>query len=160
MAFVLKCRTPDMAARGLAAILAKLATSRFTVQETYVQDGIKIVLRDVRLKQSKHYCGNHAGPCLLTWRKHRKANYLEGADWVSFNDMLNDALDAEHVDATGGSGTVQIRQGTRRRTYYGSVSGGEWIKKGERGDYADYCGKAPPETEYPTGTPGIHGYAA
>ncbi len=48
----------------------------------------KITIHDVRLKEKKDYCGNHPFACPVRGfeRPHKKYKYLEGADWVAFND--------------------------------------------------------------------------
>lgn len=127
--------------------------SRFTVEICRVKK--KIYLGNIRLKESKGYCGNHAGPCRFTGGKHRKLKYLEGADWVAFNDMINNMLDKLQIKCNAGSSTCNIRKGFARRINYTSTDrDGEWCKKGEASDYEVFVGKKAPRSTYPEGTPG------
>ena len=91
----------------------------------------------------------------------RNAKYLEGLDWVEFNDRINDVLDSLNVNARVYTSVCEIRRGTERRIHYGShpIPGNymgltEWDKVGEDSDYEDYCGRIAPESTYPFGTPG------
>lgn len=113
----------------------------------------------VRLRETKLYCGNHPCACELGNKEDKKYNYMEGADWVEFNDRLNDVLDANHVNADVGD-IVRIRRGTERCIEY--IEDGankrfganyEWFKFGR---YADYCGTTAPRGLFPEGTPGRH----
>ncbi len=120
-----------------------------------------LTIHNVRLRKSKVYCGSHAGVCNTPPQKNKpfggKSKYLEGADWVAFNDLINDALDHASVSADVGSFVCNIRRGNNRRIKYTSeFSGvnGEWDKDGSISDYADFCGKSSPKTSLPDGTPG------
>lgn len=137
-----------------------LAESRFTAQLD--TDYTTIVILKVRLRESKPYCGNHAGPCqintLVGPQPHMRLRYLEGLDWVSFNDMLNDCLDALNIEAKVWSMICNIRKGRLRRTEYsgGWDNGGEWAKNPSFSYWEDYCGRTDaPRSDYPSGTPGL-----
>lgn len=132
-----------------------LYDSRFTISEIFWKNN-KIHIKDVRLKESKSYCGNHPGPCKgLVEKKNRKISFLEGADWVAFDALLNDVLDALCIDGDAGNRQVNIRLGRQRRISYDLGShGDDWQKFGSYQDYADWCGQQAPPTEYPSGTPG------
>jgi hypothetical protein len=129
-------------------------------------------LRSVRLKAAKDYCGQHAGPCQAQFaRPHRRERYLEGADWVALDDMINDVLDRHRIAADVWSkgrefsGPYYVRRGRCRRTRYGlrvERSGGRnfvlWTAdEAEAGWSADHYGatRDAPRSEYPAGTPGI-----
>jgi hypothetical protein len=148
-------------------LTAALRDSRFTAR-VEVEDGrVKISL--VRLKAKKPYCGAHPGPCLPNFfgqfRKHINAHFLEGADWVGFNDGVNDLLDRHSVAADFWSASMEfrgrmwIRRGTRRRTCYDCTYGPNnhpsWrTGRDDGGRWGDYCGRLAPRSEYPAGTPG------
>ena len=141
----------------LSAELEKaLALARFTAIVERTPRGIKI--SKVRLKESKPYCGDHAGHCELPARgKPRKANFLEGLDWISLNDGINDILDRFHINADVCTSTCVVRRGTARRVeYYSSDKGGEWEKEGE---YVDCCGDISEPSDYTTATPGIYSWS-
>jgi hypothetical protein len=136
-------------------IFVALSKSRFTFELEHVsQKRLKIV--KVRLRSSKAYCGNHPGAC-QRGGKDRKGRFLEGADWVEFNDMLNDVLDKLKVDARVESSVVLVRRGRERCVEYFQQQGrgrnAEWEKTGL---YADYCGQEAPPSDFPEGTPGIY----
>lgn len=118
----------------------------------------------VRLEASKLYCGNHPSACELGNKQDKKASHLEGADWVEFDDRLNDLLDAAEVSANVGDSVV-IRKGRERCIEYFNGDYPEpgrnyqWAKEGR---YADYIGSIAPRALFPAGTPGRHeqtGYA-
>ena len=96
--------------------------SRFTAR-LELNNG-KLSIHQIRLKASKSYCGNHPYPCPVTpfERRHRKGKWLEGADWVGFNDLINDVLDDLAVDADVGSSLVTIRKGRKRCVRYEGYS--------------------------------------
>ena len=112
----------------------------------------------VRLREKKGYCGNHCGPCRLTGRKHKKMKYLEGADWVSFNDMINDVLDELNVSANVFSSHCIVRKGPRRRMCYYGESGLEFYKDADREDYSDRRLKGHEGSDFDWGTPGFYGW--
>jgi hypothetical protein len=138
-----------------------IAPSRF-VCRVRVLDRRTIRLETVRLFAAKYYCGNHPGPCRPGGPRHRRRVYLEGADWVAFNDLVNDVLDRLGVSANVGS-HIAVRRGRRRRVIYDafmpdpSLGVAIWEQIGDPSDYADHCGRrdAPPG-RFPAGTPGIH----
>src|SRR4051812_42228821 len=121
MAFVIQCRSIGVAERTLNTLRDYIDRSRFTVRVLEVEEkrrSTRVIVRDVRLREKKDYCGNHAGPCPLTGRKHTRLRYLEGLDWVSWNDMLNDALDSLGHDGNVASSHCIIRKDSRRRMDY------------------------------------------
>jgi hypothetical protein len=147
-------------------IRAALETSRFTATVEPVRNGVKLSM--VRLRQSKHYCGQHPNECPVRFfdRPHRKGSWLEGADWVGFNDGLNDLFDLHGISAhiwsanreAERSGRFYIRRGTFRRLDYDSTCRNvhgflffAWVMDGE---FADYCGRVAPRATFPSGTPG------
>lgn len=150
MAFILKPDKQELIPKIAQAIHKTLEKSRFTCD--IVTESNKIRFKTIRLKVKKDYCGNHAGPCRLTGQKHRKLNYLEGADWVAFNDMLNDALDKLKISANIASSVSTIRKGNLRRIEYLSGGHGDFLKEGI---YANRIGVKSVTSYYPPGTPGI-----
>lgn len=114
----------------------------------------------IRLQEKKDYCGNHPNGCEANvfGGRGRRAVFLEGLDWVDFNDRLNDALDVHHTEAWVESGVCVLRRGFERRINYGSHLRGnfyQWDKIGNVDcDYENYCGDEAPESTYPYGTPG------
>lgn len=128
-----------------------------------VHDALKI--KGVRLKRKKPYCGQHAGPCRLTGIKHHPRFYLEGLDWVAFNDMLNDLCDAHRIEAdiwTDGreqSGRLYLRHGRRRRDRYNQLNDTPfWDAYHDPNDFTDiHFGKSEPDirSDYVEGTPGL-----
>lgn len=130
--------------------------SRFKANVTYrlSSRAAWINIDTVRLRTSKPYCGNHPDACEIGGSD-RKAAYLEGADWVAFNDLLNDVLDDFKADAQVGNSVVHIRDGLRRRVRYTSETYGRtWRKRGADEDYRDCTGRVANPSEYPEGTPG------
>ncbi len=163
MAFVIKnIIGTGVSTEKIGAELEKILTkSRFTALVEISGDKVKI--RNVRLKQNKDYCGNHPFTCpIRPWgnEKHKKLNYLEGADWVGFNDMVNDVLDKLNVSADVASSLVKIRKGEIRAVeYWGHALNpfnNEWNKEGE--EFQNLLGKKAPRSKYPEGTPGIAEY--
>jgi hypothetical protein len=64
--------------------------------------GEGIIVRPVRLREAKPYCGQHPGECQVPFggpRPKRSYRYLEWDDWVEFNNLLNDIMDRLHVQA-------------------------------------------------------------
>lgn len=162
MAFIIKCKSAVEAENVRLTISDFLTRSRFTIgsMSTEYSRGFQVEIRDIRLKVSKGYCGNHAGPCKVQGGKRRKMSCLEGLDWVSWNDMLNDALDSIHHDGSARSSLCIIRKGKKRRTSYsGYDDTGEWFRDASSHDYIDNCGKEPIQSDYPEGTPGIIGWS-
>lgn len=114
----------------------------------------------VRLCESRPYCGNHAGPCRIKGEhKNSKAKFLEGGDWVEFNDKLNDLLDrvGGGLCANVASSTLVLRKGPRRRIVYAAISPdhGDWVKNAEAQHYADYRKSRAPRSLAEAGTPGL-----
>jgi len=154
-----------------------LEQSRFTASSEEAQYRGKwgVKFECVRLRYKKDYCGAHPGPCLNNNRKHMKARFLEGMDWVGFNAMINDMLDKRNVDCDVFSfnregdvygGRYFIRRGRCRRILYPYRTFDRFalwtqVRASYETDFADYCGKNPPAldtaTEY-SGTPGVPCY--
>lgn len=135
-----------------------------------------IQLRSIRLKESKVYCGSHPFACDIAGG--RRAVYLEGADWVEFNDRVNDVLDYLCVSANVRSAVCIIRKDTRRRLAYnghwlvgfdrqgtrtvkvfsdyptGMHPHPEWKMDEPDDNYDDWCGDYAPNSWFPEGTPG------
>lgn len=141
-------------------IEAEFENSRFSVQVVPVGK-TRINIKNVRLRESKVYCGSHPYACDIEGG--RKAKYLEGADWVEFNDRLNDVLDRWEVSAWVRSSVCEIRRGLDRRVEYDGrltnefVNEYTWYFSGDSHSedaYQNYCGKIAPASEYPFGTPG------
>ncbi len=155
-----KCKSFEEAQQVRKTIQAFLDKSRFTANLTIeaVAHRAKLNFDTIRLQVKKGYCGNHAGACRLTGKKHSRAAYLEGLDWISFNDMVNDALDSISHEGDALSSICVIRKGKNRRMGYYGISGGEFYKHGDV--YENHCGKPPVQSEYHQGTPGIFGWKA
>lgn len=118
-----------------------------------------VKLLDVRLKTSKEYCGNHPESCEIGNPRHTKARYLEGADWVEFNDTLNDILDRLELWADVASSLCVVRRGFMRRVEYdsdprfpkGNGRNAQWAREGV---HENWCGKQAEPSWFPEGTPG------
>lgn len=111
----------------------------------------------VKLAKSKLYCGNHPSACELGNKDDKKSKHLEGADWVEFDDRLNDLLDTYCISADVGASVI-IRKGKKRCIEYRNgakplFGNYQWAKHGE---YDDYCGRKAPRSHFPEGTPGRH----
>lgn len=155
-------------------VLAKMQLSRFTCRMDTERMGktdrtMGVKLTTIRLKRKKPYCGAHPGPCLNTFRRHSNSHYLEGLDWVGFNDMLNDALDEVSADCTVFSynreslvtGRYFIRRGRLRRVGYPFSYRGNfahWLQGDFVADFEDHCGKPPPPVSWHTKDAGTPGY--
>lgn len=133
---------------------------RFTARVEHHRN--KVTIHDVRLTYKKDYCGNHPLPCPVRpgpHKKHKRLDYLEGADWVGFNDLLNDVLDSLGVVCDAGSSLVIIRKSGERCTYYDAQAtpngiDNEWLK--DSGQFENHIGtNAPVSAAYPEGTPGF-----
>lgn len=128
----------------------------------------------VRLRECKFYHGN--GPdnrgtmTRRGWqpgKKPIKVSFLEGADWVEFNDLLNDFLDARNISADVQSRAAVIRKGRRRRIRYTAAwipsrwnkeeTVWGWSIRGEPTDFQD-CTKQNivPFSEFPAKAPGFY----
>lgn len=139
-------------------ITTNLNISRFRCDiSTVLAKFYQIEFRQVRLLINKPYCGNHGGPCLgFGGHKKRKLAFLEGADWVAFNDMINDSLDTLEISALVKSSHCLIRKGLMRCTEYYCDSTGEWKYEGVYENAIGHKIKA----GYPDGTPGIDTWRA
>lgn len=147
-------------------IETRLGESRFTVKEAQTTGpnrwarkykGGYITLHNIRLRESKPYCGNHPGPCLIN-TPHIRRRYLEGLDWVEFNDLINNALDDLGIVADVASSECVVRKGAKRRVNYRMErlrNLNRWAKVGLTEDYQDWCEKYAPRSKYPLGTPGL-----
>lgn len=150
--------------------------SRFKANVEAVSDK-RIKVSKIRLKESKPYCGSHPFVCDIEGG--RKANFLEGADWVEFNDRLNDVLDRLNAVAYVRSMICIVRKGGKRRVRYDGTwevfNGKQWILLPEGDDpslyahqhpvwkrdeddkyYRDWRLKIAPNSWYPPGTPGSY----
>ena len=162
MSFKIKNIVGATAMRISNEILKAQLRSRFTFQMGMPNNGKVIEIRTIRLIQSKDYCGNHPLPCPVrpfqAHKPHIHSKCLEGADWVAFNDMLNDILDKLKVSANVASSHVIIRKGLLRCVNYDSrlLSNGienEWVKDSHF--FEDWTGRKAGRSVYPPGTPGI-----
>lgn len=129
----------------------------------------RINISGVRLRENKVYCGNHPNACNRPeFGKPRRGNWLEGADWVEFDDLVNDVCDEHYFDcdfvSRDGAGKVWVlRDGRKRRVYYesaynrGPQHNAEWVATMDEGDFEDHFGATNvPASTFPDGTPGIH----
>lgn len=118
----------------------------------------------VRLRTAKEFCGNHPAACEIGNPTHRKGAHLEGADWVQFNDELNNILDRMNVSARVESALVIVRKGALRRTNYRHRyprpgANAEWIRDSEHEfDWEDCKGikKGHPVSSFNEDTPGVY----
>ncbi len=80
-----------------------------------------VLLKPVRLRARKPYCGNHPGPCEVLGARKKNATYLEWDDWVAFHEIVNATLDVLGVEAdvwstpTDVQGKMWIRRGNKPR---------------------------------------------
>jgi hypothetical protein len=166
MAYLIKLATPARRPIVVVAVALDraLGPTRF-VCRVRIDDARTIRLDPVRLFAAKDYCGNHPGPCLLGGRRHRHYCYLEGADWVAYNDLINKVLDRLGIEADVGSSTCAVRKGRRRRVVYeqhfiqlgNGRAVADWERTGAPACYEDWCGhRGAPPSRYPDGTPGIY----
>jgi hypothetical protein len=134
--------------------------SRFSVGEIENQSNSRtgwLKLRTIRLKEAKPFCGSHPIACDIAGG--RRAKFLEGADWVEFNDLINDVCDDLGISADIKTAVCQIRDGRRRRIRYDAywqVNQWQWVMHGDDNDYKDWCKKDAPDSWYPEGTPGLY----
>lgn len=161
MAFkVWKIKTGPSAQDLATLFRQKFAETRFSV-EVETPNKTSIAFRKIRLTYKKDFCGNHPCPCPVRpgpHRKHPKNNKLEGADWVGFNDYVNDVLDAQGCVCNAGSSLVMIRKEGERCMEYsfhelGNGIDKEWDRDSEQ--FQNYIGKTAPRSYYPEGTPGF-----
>jgi hypothetical protein len=143
---------------SLAMHLDKLfGESRFNVVVEIGSDSIS--LKKIRLKTSKLYCGNHPNACEIGGERSRRGLYLEGADWVEFNDCLNNLLDRLRLSANISSSVCIIRKYTKRRTVYDSFRvyrNYQWYRDEPDDCWVNNIGGSPMISEFPEGTPGIY----
>lgn len=172
MAFEIFCKDEKEATEAMDAIASLVERSRFYISSQRVYYGrpggmwierkkrsFVVSIRGIRLKEAKGYCGQHSGACRLTGRSHPINHILEGLDWISWNNLLNDALDSIGHRGRAQSSHVIIRKDGRRRiSYYSSNSAGDFNKDADYQDYLDCIGGETPITEYDEGTPGIFGW--
>ena len=164
MLYHIRLDTEAQAQLVLHALENKLAQSRFTVRlETRAapRRRVDINLWSIRLREKKDNCGNHPGPCQLTWKPHKHTRTLEGLDWVSFNDGINDLLDQLGLAADVASTTCKIREGTKRRVAYRMrvIHGhADWDPTGLYFDWLDNRLGEPKQSRFPAGTPGRLGW--
>lgn len=164
-------RLEDYPSGTLAALKQAFQESRFTYGEMEIYRwrgknhtyGWGVRIHTIRLREAKPYCGNHPGPCQRAGgRRHAKARFCEGLDWVSVCNLVNDVLDHLRLSADCKSSALNFRKGHRRRLCYDQTFGlyghAGWLKEAEYADYGDYCGREPPTSDYVPGTPGILGW--
>ena len=117
------------------------------------------LLSKIRLKESKPWCGSHPLRCDEN-ATNRKSTLLEGADWVEFNDRINDVLDRYEVSANIASAVCILRKEEQRRIYYGwhldAAGNPEWNMDEDEWGYSNYCGLIALPSLYPDGTPGLY----
>lgn len=156
------------------ALFEAFESSRFKVNLFENPKPNRWFLRYVLLRKSKPYCGSHPFACPNTGvhRPDKRQKFLEGADWVAFNDMLNDVLDRENVSALvylrlrervqGESDKMYIRKENFRRTSYEGKPASPFSKfsvwEPDSPNWEDGRGKEMPRSSYPEGTPGIPEY--
>lgn len=163
-----KPSSPAACAAVLKAITDWLELSRFRAKvgiETHSRWGQVVKISFVRRRKKGHYCGQHPGPCQGIGGQRHSGSCLQGADWVAFNDGLNDALDALSLAADvwsfnreASSGRFFIRKGASRRVTYCSHERKSWGRTFHvwdmDGDFEDYTGMAAPRSVFPPDTPG------
>lgn len=135
--------------------------SRFTVNKIEDQSNSRnnwLKLREIRLRTRKDYCGNHPGACVGLLQRHRKGVWLEGADWVSINTLVNDVCDEFNVIANISTTVCKIRKGNLRRMHYGGHTLGffqEWNMDEDAHKWEDWMGRIAPDPTWTYGTPGL-----
>lgn len=126
----------------------------------------------VRLRKAKDYCGQHPGPCLaFGLQRHRRGRWLEGADWIGFNAMVNDlfdrlklSVDVFSYNRDSRANKYYIRRGLCRRvvydmkTEYGFGRPFSLWTEDTPDNFLNCCGKKPPKSRFPDDTPGIPVY--
>lgn len=85
-----------------------------------------VELHPIRLRELKLYCGQHPGECELGAR--RRSRCLEWDDWVEFNGLVNDVLDAEKALACVWSVPPELLSQGKKF----------WIRRGEEGRRVRY----------------------
>lgn len=95
----------------LASMAARDSRARRAPRDSYPDD---ILISKVRLLVGKEYCGQHPGECIGPARKRKRMTLLEWTDWVAFNGVVNDALNALGADADAWSTPAEsINSGKR-----------------------------------------------
>lgn len=148
----------DLNLESIARLIEKTINfTRFTAEiERFHGKKLKIRIRNIRLRESKPYCGSHPSFCESPSNKPRKAKFLEGADWVAFNDLLNTFCDAFGLSASIKSSVCKIRYGKERRVEYSATYRKmipQWEMDGEHEEIT-YSPDTWLKSEYPPGTPG------
>jgi hypothetical protein len=158
--FVITLEEKGLVHQVIDALYAEISESRFKF-DLSVLGPRRIRIQQIRLRESKKYCGSHPYACDI--ENGRRGPFLEGSDWVEFNDRLNDVLDSLELGANVRSALVQVRDGRRRRVFYDGylanphINEFAWNKTGNmETHYEDWCGKIAPNSEYPLGTPGLY----
>lgn len=160
--WIRRIKTAHMSNDIAWAINCRVASSRFTAEVEPRRRSVKIL--QVRLRKKKLYCGNHPKACeRVVHGKHRRLDYLEGADWVEFNDLVNDVLDRLGVECNVKTSQCIIRKGRRRRVEYDANTqqfdgNWRWDMDGPDFHYVDNCGNEEYDlilSRFPFGTPGI-----
>lgn len=90
-------RATNMLVERLRERLSTFVTYEWSKRTT--KQYVAFELRNVRLKEPKPYCGNHAGPCVVRFvdKPKRRAKFLEGADWMQVHALVNAVLDEHKV---------------------------------------------------------------
>lgn len=83
--------------RSLRAQLDTFVTYKWSERTT--RNHLYFELSEIRLKEAKPYCGNHAGPCIVRVfeRPRRNGRWLEGEDWMRVHALVNEVLDSLNV---------------------------------------------------------------
>jgi len=142
-------------------LTAAIASSRF-LAEVHLIKTTAINILMVRLETPKKYCGSYPNSCPYvdrSWHKHKFHDFLEGADWVEFNDLVNDVCDQLGISARIKTRTCIIRKKFNRRIAYNSSLVGNfynWDYDADDSCYYDGCYRRSPPSSFPTGTPGIY----
>lgn len=155
---LIKCQSEDDAGKVGVTLARYITKSRFTCRID--RSGKRVKLSQVRLLESKPYCGSHPGACVVGGQRHARRNCLEGADWIGLNEMVNDVLDILNLSADVASIVCIVRKGPCRRIRYDMFQQNgrgdmEWYKDGGLMDYEDCRCRDCPKTEFPEGTPGL-----
>ena len=80
------------------ALMTRFKTSPFKATlACHGEDSI--IVKPVRLRTAKPYCGQHFGECLVGGPKKKNLTYLEYADWIKFHRLVNATLNRMRVHA-------------------------------------------------------------
>jgi len=130
MPYTIAFRGDQSSEKVRAKILAALESSPFTAKiecsagPTRAYSG-SLIVKPVRLREAKLYCGQHPGECLVGPK--RRSKCLEWDDWVAFHDLVNDVLDEHGIDADAWTNPPEaldhgrkmwVRRGLARRVAY------------------------------------------